>query len=133
MWQMAGLGPMCGQAHHFRQYTAEPIPYAIERYTDEVHRLYSVMEERLADHPFLAGAYSIADMACWPWVKPYRLQGQDLEQWPNLKRWFLAINDRPGARAGWRVGRDWLKGGPVVTEASKAVLFGQRGVTGEPN
>jgi GST-like protein len=131
MWQMAGLGPMCGQAHHFRQYTTEPMPYAIERYTNEVHRLYSVMEERLADRPFLAGDFSIADIACWPWVKPYRLQGQDLERWPNLKRWFLAINERPGTRAGWRVGRDWLKGGPVVTEASKAVLFGQRGVAGE--
>jgi GSH-dependent disulfide-bond oxidoreductase len=126
MWQVSGLGPMCGQVHHFRQYTTEPIPYAIERYTNEVHRLYGVLNERLADRSYLAGDYSIADMAAWPWIKPYKGQGQELDDWPNLKRWFLEINARPGARVGWRVGRDWLQGGPVVTEESKSVLFGQR-------
>jgi GST-like protein len=128
MWQMGGLGPMCGQAHHFRQYTAEPVPYAIARYTNEANRLYGVLEERLADRPYLANEYSIADMACWPWIKPYKGQGQELDDWPNLKRWFLDINTRPAARAGWRVGREWLDGGPVVTEESKATLFGQRAV-----
>lgn len=128
MWQMGGLGPMCGQAHHFRQYTSELIPYAVDRYTNEVHRLYGILDGRLANYAYLAGEYSIADMACWPWIKPYKGQGQELDEWPNLKRWFLAINERPGAREGWRVGRDWLAGGPVVTEESKAVLFGQRAI-----
>lgn len=128
MWQMSGLGPMCGQAHHFRQYTREPIPYAIDRYTNEVNRLYGVLDERLADREYISGEYSIADIACWPWVKPYKGQGQVLEDFPNLKRWFLTINQRPGAREGWRVGRDWLEGGPVVTEESKALLFGQKAI-----
>jgi GST-like protein len=128
MWQMGGLGPMCGQAHHFRQYTHEPIPYAIDRYTNEVNRLYGVLDERLADREFIAGDYSIADIACWPWIKPYKGQGQVLEDFPNLKRWFLTINQRPGARDGWRVGREWLEGGPVVTEESKALLFGQKAI-----
>lgn len=126
MWQMGGLGPMCGQAHHFRQYTNNAVPYAIERYTNEVNRLYGVLDTRLADREFIAGDYSIADMACWPWIKPYKGQGQVLEDFPNLKRWFLMINERPGAREGWRVGRDWLQGGPVVTEESKSILFGQK-------
>jgi GSH-dependent disulfide-bond oxidoreductase len=126
MWQIAGLGPMCGQAHHFREYAPAAIPYAIERYTNEVNRLYGVLDERLADREYLAGEYSIADMACWPWIKPYKGQGQVLEDFRNLKRWFLAINERPGAREGWRVGREWLRGGPVVTEESKAILFGQK-------
>lgn len=128
MWQMGGLGPMCGQAHHFRQYAPEAIPYAVERYTNEVNRLYGVLDARLADREYIAGDYSIADMACWPWIKPYKGQGQVLEEFPHLKRWFLALNQRPGVRAGWRVGRDWLEGGPVVTEESKALLFGQRAV-----
>jgi GST-like protein len=128
MWQMGGLGPMCGQAHHFREYAPAPIPYAVERYTNEVNRLYGVLNERLSQTEYLAGAYSIADMACWPWIKPYKAQGQVLEEFPHLKRWFLEINARPGAREGWRVGREWLDGGPVVTEQAKSVLFGQRAV-----
>jgi GSH-dependent disulfide-bond oxidoreductase len=128
MWQMGGLGPMCGQAHHFREYAPEQIPYSIERYTDEVNRLYGVLDTRLEARFYVAGEYSIADMACWPWIKPYKGQGQDLEEFPNLKRWFLDINQRPGARDGWRVGREWLGGGPVVTEESKAILFGQRAI-----
>jgi GST-like protein len=128
MWQVGGLGPMCGQAHHFRQYTNAPVPYAIERYTNEVNRLYGVLNQRLSDREYIAGEYSIADMACWPWIKPYKGQGQVLEDFPHLKRWFLAINERPGAREGWRVGREWLEGGPVVTEASKSVLFGQKAI-----
>jgi GST-like protein len=90
-WQMGGLGPMAGQAHHFRQYAPEPIPYAIERYTNEVNRLYGVLNKRLADREFLAGAYSIADIASWPWVLPYERQGQKIEDFPHLKRWFEAI------------------------------------------
>jgi GSH-dependent disulfide-bond oxidoreductase len=100
----------------------------VDRYTDEVNRLYGVLNERLSQAEYLAGEYSIADMACWPWIKPYKGQGQVLEDFPELKRWFLQINARPGAREGWRVGREWLGGGPVVTEESKAVLFGQRAI-----
>lgn len=128
MWQVGGLGPMCGQAHHFRQYAAERIPYAVERFTNEVNRLYGVLNARLSSRTYIAGAYSIADMACWPWIKPYKGQGQDLDEFPNLKQWFLEINQRPGAREGWRVGRKWLGGGPVVTEESKAILFGQKAI-----
>jgi GST-like protein len=130
MWQMAGLGPMCGQAHHFRQYVSTPVPYAAERYTNEVNRLYGVLDAWLADREFIAGEYSIADMACWPWVKPYKGQGQDLDSFTHLKRWFLMMNQRPKVREGWNVGREWLNGGPVVTEESKAVLFGQKAVRG---
>ncbi|MGH9807785.1 MAG: glutathione binding-like protein, partial [Terriglobia bacterium] len=126
MWQMAGLGPMCGQAHHFRQYAPEQIPYAIKRYTDEVNRLYGVIETRLRDREYLAGEYSIADIASWCWIKPWKLQGQHLEEFPRLKRWFERIGERPNVRSGWKVGREWLNRGPVVTEESKAVLFGQR-------
>jgi GST-like protein len=130
MWQMSGLGPMCGQAHHFRQYVNEPVPYAADRYTKEVNRLYGVLDDRLAGREFIAGDYSIADMACWPWIKPYKGQGQNLDDFDNLKRWFLMLNQRSGVREGWRVGRDWLQGGPVVTEASKAILFGQTANSG---
>ncbi len=130
MWQMGGLGPMCGQAHHFRQYVSTPVPYAAERYTNEVNRLYGVLDSRLADREFIAGEYSIADMACWPWIKPYKGQGQNLDDFTHLKRWFLEMNKRPGVREGWNVRREWLNGGPVVTEESKAVLFGQTAVRG---
>ncbi|MEW6767039.1 MAG: glutathione S-transferase N-terminal domain-containing protein [Pseudomonadota bacterium] len=130
MWQMGGLGPMCGQAHHFRQYVQTPIPYAVDRYTNEVDRLYGVLDHRLADREYIAEEYSIADMACWPWIKPYKGQGQELDAFANLKRWFLEMNKRPKVKEGWNVGREWLNGGPVVTEESKSVLFGQRAVRG---
>jgi GSH-dependent disulfide-bond oxidoreductase len=104
----------------------EQIPYAIDRHTNEVNRLYGVLNTRLADRRFIAGDYSIAEMACWPWIKPYKGQGQDIESFPHLKRWFLEISERPGARAGWRIGREWLGGEPVITEESKAILFGQK-------
>src|SRR5471032_726190 len=94
-WQMAGLGPMAGQNHHFATYAPEKLPYAIERYVKETSRLYAVMDERLADREFLAGDYSIADMACYPWVVPYERQRQDLADFPHLKRWFDAIKGRP--------------------------------------
>src|SRR5262245_14724321 len=90
MWQMSAIGPMLGQAHHFRGYAPEKIAYAIDRYTNEANRLYGVMNRRLADREYLAGEYSIADMACWPWIVPYERQGQRLEEFPNLKRWFEA-------------------------------------------
>ena len=94
-WQMANLGPNCGQAHHFRNYAQEKITYAIDRYTNEVNRLYGVMDTRLKDRDYLAGDYSIADMASYPWVRPYKNQGQDLAEFPNLEKWFQRMHDRP--------------------------------------
>jgi GST-like protein len=126
-WQMGGLGPMCGQAHHFRNYAPEQIPYGIARYTDEVNRLYGVMNKRLADRPFLAGEYSIADMACWPWIVPYRNQGQDLAEFPHLKRWFEELQARPAVQRGFAAGAALKQGAPPqMDEEAKKILFGQR-------
>ncbi len=122
-WQMANLGPMSGQANHFRSYAPQPIEYAIRRYTDEVNRLYGVMDTRLADREFLAGPYSIADMACWPWVVPYERMGQDLDEFPNLKRWFETMKARPAVERGFAVGRELRQ---EMTEEAKKILFGQR-------
>jgi len=94
MCQMGSIGPMLGQNHHFRNYAPEEIPYAIERYTNEARRLYGVMDRRLAEVSYLAGDYSIADMAAFPWIRPWRRQGQDLDAHPNLKRWFEDIAAR---------------------------------------
>ena len=123
-WQMGGLGPMAGQAHHFRQYAPEQIQYGIDRYTNEVNRLYGVMNKRLQDREFLAGDYSIADMAAWPWVVPYERQGQDLNDFPNLRRWFEAIKARPAVERGFAVGKELRQ--PTMSEEAKKVLFGQR-------
>ena len=128
MWQMGGLGPMAGQANHFRWYTQEKIPYAIDRYTNEVNRLYGVMNIRLKDRLFLAGDYSIADMAAWPWVVPYERQGQNLDEFPNLKRWFEAIKARPAVQRGFAAGKELREAGRAVTmdEEARKILFGQR-------
>jgi GST-like protein len=127
-WQMGGLGPMAGQAHHFRQYAPEKIPYAIERYTNECNRLYGVMNKRLADRPFLAGDYSIADIASVGWTRSYQNQGQDLEEFPNLKRWFETIMARPAVIAGIEVGRAERERAASLADDKEAqkVLFGQR-------
>ena len=124
-WQVGGLGPMAGQAHHFRQYAPEKIAYAIDRYTNECNRLYGVLDRRLVDRAFLAGDYSIADMAAYPWVRPYKNQGQDLEDFPNLKRWFDAISARPAVERAIEVGRQHRHNLADDKEAQK-VLFGQR-------
>jgi GST-like protein len=126
-WQMANLGPNCGQAHHFRNYAQEKIPYAIERYTNEVHRLYGVMNARLKDRDFLAGTYSIADMASYPWVRPYKNQGQDLAEFPNLEKWFQRIHDRPAVAKAVKVGEELRANYNLATDKdAQAVLFGQR-------
>lgn len=127
-WQVGGLGPMAGQAHHFRQYAPEQVPYAIDRYTNEVNRLYGVMNRRLEGNEFLAGDYSIADMAAWGWVKPYRNQGQDLDDFPNLKRWFEAVGARPAVQRGVEIGQEYRRNIADDEEAQK-VLFGQRART----
>jgi GST-like protein len=127
MWQMGGFGPMAGQAHHFRQYAPEKVPYAIDRYTNEVNRLYGVMNKRLADREFLAGDYSIADMACIGWVVPYERQGQNLDDFPNLRRWFNAMKARPAVVKGIDVGKDVRAQSNLATDKeAQKVLFGQR-------
>ncbi len=105
-WQVGGLGPMAGQAHHFRAFAEEEVPYAIRRYTDECNRLYGVMDRQLSDREYLAGDYSIADIACWPWIVPHERQGQDLAGFPNVQRWFEAIGARPGVRRGFALGHE---------------------------
>ncbi|CAN5778164.1 glutathione S-transferase N-terminal domain-containing protein [soil metagenome] len=102
-WQMGGLGPMLGQNHHFAIYAPEKIPYAIERYVQETARLYGVLNQRLGDREFVAGDYSIADMACYPWIAGYERQGQDLGEFPHLKRWFETIQARPAVQAAYEV------------------------------
>jgi GST-like protein len=125
---MCGLGPMAGQAHHFRQYAPQQIPYAVDRYTNEVNRLYGVMNARLADREFLAGRYSLADMACVGWVKPYKRQGQDLDDFEHLKRWFETMMARPAVQRGLAVGEDHRRPveDVVQDEAVRKMLFEQR-------
>ncbi|MBL6952054.1 MAG: glutathione S-transferase N-terminal domain-containing protein [Alphaproteobacteria bacterium] len=108
-WQMAGLGPMAGQAAHFRNYKADKITYAIDRYTNEVIRLYGVMNTRLADRDFLAGAYSIADMACWPWIRGYKAYGIDLKQFEHLRAWFKRVGARPAVERAANIGKEQFK------------------------
>lgn len=122
-WQMGGLGPMAGQAHHFRNYAKEKIEYAIKRYTDECNRLYGVMNKRLADREFLAGDYSIADMASVGWVKSHEGQGQDLNDFPNLKRWYETLLARPAVARGLAVGEEMRR---PMTDEEKEILFNQR-------
>jgi GSH-dependent disulfide-bond oxidoreductase len=103
MFQMASVGPMLGQAHHFRRYAPEPIQYAIDRYTNEAKRLYNVIDKRVAEAGYLAGEYSIADIATYPWLRTHNWQGQNLEDFPNLKRWYDAIEARPAVQRGLAV------------------------------
>ena len=107
MFQMGHIGPMLGQAHHFRGYAAEKLPYAIDRYTNEARRLYGVLNTRLGETRYLAGEdYSIADIATFPWIRPHQRQGQDLNDFPNVKRWFDAIAERPAVQRGIEVLKD---------------------------
>src|SRR3954470_23287549 len=103
MWQMGGLGPMLGQAHHFLRFNKGKAPYAEERFAKEEHRLYGVLDRRLAEHAFVADAYSIADIAIWPWVSRFWWQTVDLNQYPNVKRWYEAIAHRPTVQSGYDV------------------------------
>ena len=125
MWQMGGLGPMMGQANHFANYAPEKIPYAINRYRKETVRLFGVMERRLADRDYLAGEYSIADMAAFPWAKAHKMLTLELSEFPKVAGWLERIHARPAVRRGLEVGRELSK--PLDDEARK-VLFG----TGEP-
>jgi GST-like protein len=124
-WQMGGLGPMAGQNHHFGAYAPEKIPYAINRYVNETNRLYGVMDRRLAGCPFLAGAdYSIADMAAYPWVVPWKRQQQNLDDFASLRRWFDSIRERPATLRAYAKGEPY-SAQPAVTEDGKKLLFGQ--------
>lgn len=123
-WQMGGLGPMAGQNHHFSLYAPEKIPYAISRYVKETSRLYAVLDKRLADREFVAGAYSIADMAAYPWIVPWERQGQNLDDYPNLKRWFETIAARPAVLRAYARAKE-INTQPVVSEEAKKILFGQ--------
>ena len=134
-WQVGGLGPMAGQTHHFRQYAPamtkdqRQLAYGVRRYTDEVRRLYSVLERRLSDRDYVAGDYSIADMAIWPWIVPYRNQGQDLERTPRLRAWFERIGAREAVQRGMAVGkalRGNLAASGAEAERARKLLFGQR-------
>ena len=134
MWQMGGLGPMAGQNGHFNIYAPEKIPYAIDRYVNETNRLYGVLDRRLADRAFVAGAdYSIADMASYPWIVPHEAHKQDLDSHPNLKRWFEAIGARPGTIAAYAKGQGLRREPAQMTdaerEAQRAILFGQTAKT----
>ncbi len=125
-WQMGGLGPMCGQNHHFSQYAPEKIPYAINRYVNETNRLYGVLNKRLEGRAFICGdEYTIADMASYPWIVPHERQSQKLEDFPNLKRWFDAIWERPATKIVYEKGKDVNQGVPTVTEEARKMLFGQ--------
>ena len=103
MWQMGGIGPMLGQVHHFVKYNKGKAPYAEERYLKEAHRLYGVLDKQLKDHEYVAGDYSIADISIWPWISRYEWQTIDLNQYPNVKRWYLAIANRPAVQKGYHV------------------------------
>lgn len=125
MWQMGGLGPMLGQAHHFRRYAPEKIPYGIERYTNEANRLYGVMDKRLGEARFLGGdAYSIADIAAWPWTRFPDRQGVDRDDYRNFKRWFDDIAARPAVQRGVEVLSQSRRDG-AMSDAEKEILFGK--------
>ena len=123
-WQVGGLGPMAGQNHHFNRYAPEKIPYAIDRYVNETNRLYGVLDNQLAGKEYIAGSYSIADMACYPWIVPYATQQQNLDDFPNLKRWFNNIASRPAVVKAYQKGKE-VSSQSTVTEESKKILFGQ--------
>jgi GST-like protein len=125
-WQMGGLGPMAGQAHHFRGYAPEKIPYVIDRYTNECNRLYGVMDKRLADRDFLAARYSIADIACIGWASRYERQGQDINEFPNLKRWLETILARPAVKRGMGLRVEEASQVDMKDPKVRAVLFDQR-------
>ena len=124
MFQMGGVGPMLGQAHHFRLYAPEKIDYAFNRYTNEATRLYRVVDTRLAEGEYLAGDYSIADMATYPWLRYYENQGQKLEDYPHLKRWYDALSARPAVQRGLAVLQEESRSPQQMDQQAKDLLFG---------
>ena len=124
IWQVAGLGPMAGQNNHFARYAVEKIPYAIERYVNETNRLFGVLDRQLAGREYIAGDYSVADMACYPWVVPYERMAQRLEDFPALSAWFRRIAARPAVVRAYERGAPWTTIAPL-SEAARKFLFGQ--------
>ena len=123
LWQMGGLGPMLGQNHHFRIYASESHQYAVDRYTKETNRLYGVLDKRLEGREYICGDYSIADMACWPWIVPHERQGQSLNDFPHVNRWYEKMKTRPGVRRGFDVLKEVR--GAKMDDQAKSLLFGQ--------
>ena len=123
-WQMANLGPMLGQIHHFGHYAPEKIPYAIDRYRNEASRLYRVLDRRLEGRDFICGEYSIADMACYPWTVSHERQGQALPDFPNVMRWFFAMEEREAVERAYDI-PDRLEVESGISEEAAKVLFGQ--------
>jgi GST-like protein len=125
-WQMGNLGPMAGQNNHFSNYAQEKLPYAIDRYRNEVNRLYGVLDRRLSDRSFIAGAYSIADMACYPWMTIHERQNQPIDDFPHVKRWLDEIKARPAVERAYAVAKDVNpNAGGIRTAEERAILFGQ--------
>jgi GST-like protein len=124
MFQMGSVGPMLGQVHHFRAYAPEPIKYAIDRYTNEASRIYNVIDRRLREAPYLAGDYSIADMAVFPWLRGHERQGQKLEDYPDLKRWYDAIDARPAVQRGLSLLAERRRPVAAMDKKAREVLFG---------
>lgn len=124
-WQVAGLGPMAGQNHHFSQLADQKtLTYAIDRYVRETSRLYGVLNNQLANQEFIAGDYSIADIACYPWIVPHEKQQQNLDDFPHLKQWFLRIQARPAVQRAYDRAKG-IKVDPVLTEEAKKILYNQ--------
>lgn len=124
MWQMAGLGPMAGQVHHFANYAPEKLPYAIKRYVDESGRLYGVLDIQLRSREYVANEYSIADMAIWPWVKIHDMHQQSFDDFPNVARWFDLVGKRPAVQRGMAVLKDMFT--TPMDEEGKKIMFGQQ-------
>ncbi len=128
MWQMGGLGPMLGQNHHFNRYAPEEVPYAIRRYNQETSRLYAVLDTHLNGRDFICEKYSIADMACYPWVARYRWHKTDIDEFPNVKRWYQVIKERPAVVAAYQESCA-IHDGKAVTAVGQDILFGQTAET----
>jgi len=132
MFQMASVGPMLGQAHHFRRYAPEKIEYAINRYTNEAKRIYNVIDKRLSEAKYLAGDYSIADIAVYPWLVPHSMQGQNLDDFPHLKKWLEELRERPATKCGFAVMSDVVERmraqaqQPIQDKKSWEILFGNK-------
>lgn len=127
-WQMGGLGPMAGQNHHFVTYAPDRIPYAMDRYVNETNRLYGVLDNQLDGREFVAGDYSIADMAIYPWIVPYERQLQDIADFPHLGRWFERMAARPAVERAYALAAD-INTGQTVDDEAKKILFGQTAAT----
>ena len=123
-WQTSGLGPMGGQAGHFRAHAAEQVPYAISRYTHEMHRLFGVLDRRLAEREFIVDAFSVADIACYPWIFPYRGFGQNLADFPHLARWFAVVSARPATTRVYAGVTDPYDSPPAFSADERKALFG---------